>query len=82
MLSIFLYTKDGCHLCDEVKQELTSLQAEYPHQLTEIDITRDTAVFAEYKHNIPVLQIGETRLQAPISRHNLELALQAITEGK
>lgn len=71
MRSVLLYTKEGCGLCDMVKQELAVLQADYPHQLHEIDITQDPAMFAAYKHKIPVVQIGETQLQAPISRQDL-----------
>jgi hypothetical protein len=81
MLSVLLYTKDDCGLCDEVKHELALLQADYPHQLTEIDITQDTAVFDRYKYIIPVVDIEGTQLQAPISRHDLELALKAVNQA-
>ncbi len=78
-LSVLLYTKESCGLCDEVKQELAALQVNYPHQLFEIDITGDTAVFEAYKQIIPVVEIERVegiRLQAPITRLDLEAALQ------
>lgn len=82
MLSVRLYTKEGCGLCDEVKQDLAKLQGDYPHQLTEIDIRRDTAVFEAYKYLIPIVKIGETELRAPISRQELVSALQAATGSR
>ena len=78
MLSVRLYTKEDCGLCDKVKQELARLQGDYPHQLTEVDIRRDTAVFEKYKYLIPIVQIGEIQLEAPISRQELASAFQAV----
>ena len=76
MISVVLYTKENCGLCDTVKQDLASLQPDYPHRLTEIDITQETAVFDAYKHIIPVVEIGNRRLQAPITHQELETALR------
>lgn len=75
METVLLYTKEGCGLCDEVKVDLAALQADFPHILTEIDIMEDTAVYEKYKHSIPVVEIGTVRLQAPISKADLEAAL-------
>lgn len=77
MLTIILYTKDGCGLCDEVKAKLAKLVADYPHELQEIDITQDTDLFARYRFSIPVLKIGDTTLKAPITAVQLQAALQA-----
>lgn len=71
MLEITLYTKNGCGLCEEVKHELAQLQTAVPHHLTEVDITKDEALFATYRYRIPVLQIGTKTLAAPISQPQL-----------
>lgn len=76
MLTVLLYTKAGCGLCDEVKHDLAGLQARFPHQLEEVDITLDAAVFEAYKHRIPVVKVANTLLQAPITRADLETALR------
>jgi uncharacterized membrane protein/glutaredoxin len=76
-LKITLYTKDGCGLCEEAKQVLQSLQAEFPHQLTEIDIEADPALLRRYHDRIPVVQIGPYTLEAPIEEINLRVALQS-----
>ena len=75
MINVTLYTKEGCGLCEEVKQELAHLQAAYPHQLTEVDITSDPALFARYRYTIPVIRVGEIELQAPITAVHLKAAL-------
>jgi len=79
MLSVILYTKENCGLCEEVKAELAALQATFPHQLTEVDITLDTAVNDKYKFVIPVIEINGTQLQSPINRRELFSALKTET---
>ena len=38
MLTVTLYTRKGCGLCEEAKAELAALEKEYPHRLAEVDI--------------------------------------------
>ncbi|MCA9958930.1 MAG: glutaredoxin family protein [Anaerolineales bacterium] len=76
MLRVTLYTKVGCHLCEDVKAELAALRALYPHELVEVDITQDDALYGRYRYTIPVLHIGTSVLHAPIDRTQLIHALQ------
>ena len=76
MLTVTLYTKDGCGLCDEVKAKLAELAKAFPHDLQEVDITKDADLFARYRFSIPVVKIGEQTLKAPITRNQLQSALQ------
>lgn len=76
MRTLTLYTKDGCGLCEEVKRELAALAAAYPHRLIEVDITTDPALFKQYHITIPVVQIGDVALEAPITRQELVTALE------
>ena len=59
MIVLTLYSRPGCHLCDEMKalvQRVTSaLQA--PATIEEIDISADPALEARYGLEIPVLLI-------------------------
>lgn len=75
MLRIILYTKPGCGLCEVVKTHLRDWQTKHPHALTEVDITSDPQLFAQYRYTIPVVQIGNIILQAPITAVALEAAL-------
>lgn len=71
MIEITLYTKDPCPLCEDVKALLGTLEGTYPHTLTEVDITQDADLNARYRYEIPVLQVGQTRLKAPIAMLDL-----------
>lgn len=77
MRHVRLYTKPICALCDVVKADLESLHDLYPHTLEEIDITQDQDLFLKYRFEIPVVEIGEQRLKAPITAVALALALKS-----
>jgi glutaredoxin len=49
---IVLYSRPGCHLCDDAKAVLESLALVFE----EVDITRDPALTAEYGVLIPVVE--------------------------
>lgn len=74
-MQVTLFSKSGCHLCEDVKAELASLTTTYPHTLKEIDITTSIHLMEKYHLTIPVVQIGDVELQAPISREQLITAL-------
>lgn len=76
MLTVTLYTKDPCPLCDEVKAMLDTVRPTYPHVLQEIDITADQELFFKYRYIIPVVTIGEQTLKAPITLFQLTAALR------
>jgi glutaredoxin len=59
--TIRLFTKEGCTLCDKVKDVLSTLKDELPHSLDAVDITdEDHEIWHEkYKYDIPVLHVGE-----------------------
>jgi glutaredoxin len=60
-----LYTRPGCHLCEEVESWL--LEAGVTWQ--PVDITADAALFERYKYRIPVMDVdGREVLCAPITR--------------
>lgn len=80
MLQVFLFTRDGCHLCGDVRDTLHDLSRRYPHQLQEVDITGDPAIFARYRFSIPVVEIGSKLLKAPINTQQLETALRRATK--
>ncbi|RME91279.1 MAG: DUF2085 domain-containing protein [Anaerolineae bacterium] len=77
MLTVTLYTRSNCSLCDEVKRDLDALQGQYPHRLVEVDIESDSSLFQEYRFEIPVVEVGPYRLKAPISKQELVIALGA-----
>ena len=54
-MRVTLFSKPGCHLCEEVRAVLDELQSELGFALEEIDITRDPQIFARYRYEIPVV---------------------------
>jgi thiol-disulfide isomerase/thioredoxin len=75
MTIVTLYTRPGCGLCREAEETLRRLAARYPHTLRAIDISQDRELLARYHLIIPVVDIGETRLHAPLDAAALESAL-------
>jgi len=74
--NIMLYSKPGCHLCEDAKAALLSLGQEFEVRLEEIDITGDPALFELYQYTIPVMLINQKiKLEARITAHKLRLAL-------
>ncbi len=57
-LALAIYSRPGCHLCDEMKAVVTPLAARYGASLEEIDISSDPALEAQYGCEIPVLFIN------------------------
>jgi glutaredoxin len=51
---ITLYTKPGCHLCDEAKTALQRLREQFAFELREIDITTDPALYETFREEIPI----------------------------
>ena len=54
---VTLFTKQGCTLCDTAKETLHSMVAQYPHSLTQVDITEERHWWDRYKYDIPVLHL-------------------------
>jgi glutaredoxin len=81
MITITLFTKNGCGLCDEVKQDLELLQSKFPHTLQEVDITEDDVLFQRYRFTIPVVRIGKAELAAPMTAVQLHLALETASNS-
>ena len=53
-----LYTRPGCHLCDDLMKTLLRVQRQQPFEVTEVDISRDPELERRYGHDIPVLLIN------------------------
>ncbi|TWD79771.1 glutaredoxin [Kribbella amoyensis] len=51
---VTLYGKPGCHLCEDARAIVDAVCAELGVGWTEVDITTDAALMAEYGEQIPV----------------------------
>ena len=76
-VEITLYSRPGCHLCDDARALLHRLERRYPMRVTEVDITRDPALLRKYDIVIPVLELRGAHLEAPIREEAVIRALEA-----
>ena len=57
-VQVVLYTRPGCHLCEEMKEVMSSSGCVELYTLEEVDIESDAELFARYRFEIPVLFIN------------------------
>ncbi len=77
MISVVLYGRKDCHLCEQAQEDLNSLQEKVPHQLTVIDIESNDDMHRAYALEIPVVEVGPYKLKAPFTKQELEVTLAA-----
>jgi len=76
-MQLTLYSKPGCGLCTELKDDLLALQTEFNFILTERNIQDDPEDFARFRYLIPVLDIeGRELLYPPHTWHTVRRALE------
>jgi glutaredoxin len=63
VIQVVVYTKEACHLCENVIASLKKMQETNSFKLSTEDITKDSGLFERFKDMIPVVEIdGEIRL--------------------
>lgn len=82
MLTVTLYTRKDCHLCEQARADLRSLAEKYPHRLVEVDIDSDPALVKAHGEKIPVIDVGPYRLSAPFDRQKLMMTLGAASDRR
>ena len=55
---VVLYSKPGCHLCEEMKEEIDRAGCSDLYELDEVNIEDDPDLFARYRYEIPVLSVN------------------------
>jgi glutaredoxin len=61
MHEVVVYARQGCHLCDAVKETLTQLQGDADFQWHEVDIDADPQLRQKYNDEVPVVFIDGRR---------------------
>lgn len=56
-MRLTLYSRPGCHLCDEMKAVVARVAQTVPLSLDEVDISTDPELEARYGLEIPVLLV-------------------------
>jgi glutaredoxin len=60
--TVTLYSRPGCHLCDDARAVLQRLRARFGFALDEVDITADDALHRRYLERIPVVSLDGEEL--------------------
>ncbi|MDT5060352.1 MAG: hypothetical protein QOH63_811 [Acidobacteriota bacterium] len=55
---VILYTRPGCHLCEEAKGEMLAAGCSDEYSLEEVNIETDPALIELYGWEIPVIHIN------------------------
>ena len=62
MSTVTLYTRPGCHLCDDARAAIERVRGRTPFELVEIDIESDHALHRTYLERIPVVEVDGEEL--------------------
>lgn len=85
-IRVTLYTRPGCHLCEEARREILRAGRRDDYTLEEVDIDSDPELKARYGFDIPVVRVGDTvafkhRLTAEEFRKQLTAASSRASGG-
>ena len=66
---VTIYSRPGCHLCEEAKTRMAPLLQEFGARLTEINIDEDAQLRARYDFDVPVIFLGSRKA----AKHRVDL---------
>ena len=55
---VTLYTRPGCHLCEEAKESMYAAHCSEEYTLEEVNIESDSNLLHSYRNDIPVVLIN------------------------
>ena len=67
-LEVTLYTRPGCHLCDEAKSQMAPVLAEFGARLREVNIDADPELRELYDLDVPVIFLADRK----IAKHRVD----------
>ena len=77
-MNVTLYTKAGCHLCEEAEDELRRLRKFIQFELHLVYIDYEPALLARFADSVPVVYVdGREVASAPIDEAALRAAISA-----
>ena len=77
MITVTLFGKPDCHLCEDAERLLERLQRSHPHHLRKVDITSLPAHdFERLRYRIPVVAVGTREVAAPFAVAQIESLLR------
>ena len=58
MIRLTLYSRPGCHLCEEMRRDVENLLGDLPHEWNVVDVDRDPELARRYGESIPILFVN------------------------
>jgi len=58
MIRLRLYSRPGCTLCDELRQEVEGIVADLPHEWEVVEVDTDPELARRYGGLVPVLFVN------------------------
>lgn len=77
MINVRLFSRENCHLCDQVLEWLFEIQKEQIFNLEIIDINKNAKAQKEWGAVIPVVEIDDLIFKYPFSKTDLKVAILA-----
>jgi len=68
-IEVTLYTRPGCHLCDEAKAQIAPLLRGAGATLREVNIDADPVLRARFDLDVPVIFLGARK----VAKHRVDL---------
>jgi glutaredoxin len=77
MPTVRMYSRPGCHLCDEAREMILALRERVPFAFEEVDVSGDDELELAYGIRIPVVLVdAEERFEIAVDREELEAVLR------
>jgi uncharacterized membrane protein/glutaredoxin len=81
-ITVTLYTRKDCALCEQAKADLEAIQSQIPHRLVEIDVDIDPVLREKYIAEVPVVEVGPYKLKTAFTKSDLLMSLGAARDRK
>ena len=67
-LRVVMYTRQGCHLCEQARAQLDEARREYGFALDQVDVDTDPELASQYGLCVPVVTVnGQVRFRGRVN---------------
>ena len=82
MTQVLVYSRSGCHLCEEAMQAIVALHRDgYRFELLEVDIESDELLLRRHLERIPVVEVdGEVVSELVLDKAALRARLDTVRQ--
>ncbi|NDA14929.1 MAG: glutaredoxin family protein, partial [Gammaproteobacteria bacterium] len=61
-MKLTLYSRRGCHLCEDMQSQLNELRSEYAFSLEVRDVDSDPIWVEQFGEAVPILLVGQVEI--------------------